>query len=61
MEENLMKVLYASNKLGILAIDEERTKRNDPHYLSSLCQKLKECQHEIINLADREGVDLSAI
>lgn len=58
MEENLIKVLYASNKLGILAIDEER---NDPHYLSSLRQKLKDCQHEIIALADREGIDLSDI
>lgn len=59
MEENLIKVLYASNKLGILTIDEERAKRNNPHYLFSLRQKLEDCQHEIIDLADRERVDLS--
>lgn len=57
MDEYLIKVLYASNKLGILAIDKER---NDPH-LFSLRQKLEDCQHEIIDLANREGIDLSDI
>ena len=61
MEENLIKVLYASNKMGILTIEEERVKRNDPHYLSSLHQKLKDCLHEIIDLAIKEGVDLDAM
>ena len=61
MEENLIRVLYASNKMGILTIDEERTKRNDPYYLSSLHQKLNDCLHEIIDLAIKKGVDLNAI
>lgn len=58
--KDLIKILYISNKLNMLYINEER-KRKDDVYLLSLYEKLEDCQSQIIDLADREGVDLDAI
>lgn len=58
--KDLIKILYISNKLNIAYINEER-KRKDDVYLLSLYEKLKDCQSQIIDLADREGVDLSVL
>ena len=55
--KDLIKILYISNKLNMLYINEER-KRKDDVYLLSLYEKLEDCQSQIIDLADREGVDL---
>ncbi len=58
--KDLIKMLYISNRLNMTFINEER-KRKDDIYLLSLYEKLEDCQSQIIDLADREGVDLSAI
>ena len=56
--EELIKMLWVNNKFSILAIDKVR---NDPSHLISLRQKLKDCQREIIDLANKEGVDLNVV
>ena len=58
--KDLIKMLYISNRLNMTYINEER-KRKDDVYLLSLYEKLEDCQSQIIDLADREGVDLYAI
>lgn len=58
--KDLIKMLYISNRLNMTYINKER-KRKDDVYLLSLYEKLEDCQSQIIDLADREGVDLSAI